>query len=95
MTMIPFDTHKAVKELIESGVDEKQAETLIGVINDIYANEAVTKADLKVMHSDLKQEIQDVRSDVKTVVRDLEWIKKLLLGIGVTVLIAALKYIFS
>lgn len=93
--MILFDTHKAVKELIESGVDEKQAETLIGVINDIYANEAVTKADLNVMHSDLKQEIQDVRNDVKTVVRDLEWIKKLLLGIGVTVLIAALKYIFS
>ena len=88
MTMILFDTHKAVKELIESGVDEKQAETLIGVINDIYANEAVTKADLKVMHSDLKQEIH-------AVARDMEWIKKLLLAVGVTVLIAALKYIFS
>ncbi|WP_305840139.1 hypothetical protein [Photobacterium leiognathi] len=88
MTMIPFDTHKAVKELIESGIDEKQAETLIGVINDIYANEAVTKADLNVMHSDLKQEIH-------AVARDMEWIKKLLLAVGVAVLIAALKYIFS
>ncbi len=86
--MIPFDTHKAVKELIESGIDEKQAETLIGVINDIYANEAVTKADLNVMHSDLKQEIH-------AVARDMEWIKKLLLAVGVAVLIAALKYIFS
>ena len=73
--MILFDTHKAVKELI-------------GVINDIYANEAVTKADLKVTHSDLKQEIH-------AVARDMEWIKKLLLAVAITVLIAALKYIFS
>lgn len=95
MTMIPLDTHKAIKDLIDSGLNEKQAETFIGVINDIYANEAVSKADLKLVHADLKQDISAVKNEIGSIKNDLNWIKTLLLGIGAAVLIASIKYIFS
>ncbi|AEH16343.1 MULTISPECIES: hypothetical protein [Shewanella] len=95
MTMIPLDTHKAIKDLIDSGLNEKQAETFIGVINDIYANEAVSKAELKLVHNDLKLDINAVKSEVSSIRSDLNWIKTLLLGIGAAVFVASLKYIFS
>jgi hypothetical protein len=41
---------------------------------------------------DVKAHMTDELSTIK---KDLDWIKKLMLGIGVTVLIASLKYIFS
>ena len=93
--MIPLDTHKAIKDLIDSGLDEKQAETFIGVINDIYANEAVSKADLKLVHSDIKQDISAVKNEIGSIKNDLNWIKGLLLGIGAAVFVASIKYIFS
>ena len=86
--MIPLDTHKAIKDLIDSGLNEKQAETFIGVINDIYANEVASKADLKLVHSDLNHQMSSIKSD-------LNWIKALLLGIGAAVFVASIKYIFS
>ncbi|WP_394230526.1 CCDC90 family protein [Shewanella colwelliana] len=95
MTMIPLDTHKAVKDLIDSGLNEKQAETFIGVMNDIYANEAVSKADLKLVHSDIKQDISAMKHEISSIKSDLNWIKTLLLGIGAAVFVASIKYIFS
>ena len=54
MTMIPLDTHKAIKDLIDSGLNEKQAETFIGVINDIYDQDfvhVITVSDLSEINN--------------------------------------------
>ncbi|GBK97855.1 hypothetical protein VH1709_contig00012-0007 [Vibrio harveyi] len=78
MTAIPLDTYKAIKRLQNAGMNEKQAEEMVNLFGEMYANEAATnlKADL---------------TEIKT---DLSWIKKFMFCVGVAVLIAALKYIF-
>lgn len=87
MAAIPFDTHKAIKSLQDAGVDTKQAEAMVGLFGEMYGNESTTKADLKVLHEDLKGELNVIKTD-------LDWIKKFMFAVGVAVLLAALKYIF-
>lgn len=87
MATVPFDTHKAIKSLKEAGVDEKQAESIVGLFGEAYGNSTATKSDLEVLHKDLKGDLSEIKTD-------LAWIKKFMFGVGMAVLIAALKYIF-
>lgn len=87
MTAIPLDTHKAIKRLQSAGMNEKQAEEMVNLFGEMYSNEAATKSDSEVLHKDLKADLSEIKTD-------LSWIKKFMFGVGVAVLIAALKYIF-
>ncbi len=87
MTAIPLDTHKAIKRLQNAGMNEKQAEEMVNLFGEMYGNETATKSDLEVLHKDLKADLSEIKTD-------LSWIKKFMFGVGVAVLIAALKYIF-
>lgn len=87
MMAVPLDTHKAIKRLVNVGVEEKQAEEMISLFGEIYSNEAATKGDLEVLHKDLKADLSEIKTD-------LAWIKKFMFGVGIAVLVAALKYIF-
>ncbi|MFS1564161.1 MAG: hypothetical protein ACL7AX_12190 [Candidatus Arsenophonus phytopathogenicus] len=80
MATITMNTHKAIKALQESGIDEKQAEKIVEVIAEFQNVGTVTKEDLSVATESIKS--------------DLDWIKKLILAVGIAVVIAALKYIF-
>jgi hypothetical protein len=87
MTAIPLDTHKAIKALLEAGVEVKQAEAMVNLFGEVYGNETATKTDLKILHEDLKTDLMGIKTD-------LDWIKKFMFAVGLAVVIAALKYIF-
>lgn len=87
MAAIPLDTHKAIKRLQNAGWNEKQAEEMVSLFGEIFANEAATKSDIELLHKDLKTDLAEIKTD-------LTWIKKFMFGVGVAVLVAALKYIF-
>lgn len=56
--------------------------------NNLQNVSVATKEDFKLLTDSLK-------SDLTTIKADLDWIKKLILAVGIVVVIAALKYIFS
>jgi len=50
MNALTFDTHAAIKNLIQSGVTEKQAEAITDTVKqaqDAHLEQLATKADLK------------------------------------------------
>lgn len=87
MATITMNTHKAIKALRASGIDEKQAEKIVEVIAEFQNVGIVTKEDLNVA-------TESIKSDMTSIKTDLDWIKKLILAVGIAVVIAALKYIF-
>ena len=95
MTSIPLDTHKAIKQLTSSGVDEKQAEAMVQLFSDTFSNNVATTSDIKVLHEELKSDLAQVNGNIEVVKNDFAWIKKLLFAIAIPVFIASVKYIFS
>lgn len=87
MTAITMNVHNAIKALKESGMDEKQAEKLVEVIADLQNVTIATKDDIRASTDSLKTDLAAIKTD-------LDWIKKLILAVGIAVVIAALKYIF-
>ncbi|MDR0219597.1 MAG: CCDC90 family protein [Enterobacteriaceae bacterium] len=84
MTALTMSTHKSLKE---SGMDETQAEKLIEIITELQNVSVATKEDIKQTEVKLK-------ADLSTIKTDIDWLKKLIMTIGVAVVIAAIKYIF-
>lgn len=87
MAEITLNVHNAIKALKESGMDEKQAEKIVEVIADLQNVSIATKEDLRASTDSLKTDLAAIKTD-------LDWIKKLILAVGIAVVIAALKYIF-
>ena len=56
MAALLFDTHKAVKELQESGFDEAQAEAVVATVGTAIVGNVATKQDI----SELRAEMQAV-----------------------------------
>lgn len=83
-----FNTHQFVKDLKAAGMDEKQAEVLAENQLAMLDTHIATKADVL----DLKRDIAEFKAESK---KDTEWMKRLLLGIGIAVGFAAVKYVFS
>lgn len=69
MTTLAFDTLKVSKDLRELGFDDKQAEGLSSLLNDVVVSDLATKEDLEreigLLRQDLSSEIKDVRSEIK------------------------------
>lgn len=59
ITMERIDTHQTIKNLMVSGIPEKQAEAITTAIND--TSNLATKEDIK----DLKRDMQDLKRDIK------------------------------
>ena len=76
-----------MKDLTAAGMEEKQAEVLADHQLAMLETHIATKADVL----DLKSDIAQFKTELK---KDMEWSKKALLGVGVTVSIAAVKYLF-
>lgn len=87
MSIITINLHNAVKSLKEAGISDAQAEKIVEVIADLQHSGSATK-------DDIKSATEVIKADIATIKTDLDWIKKLMLAIGVAVVIAALKYIF-
>ncbi|MDE1478359.1 CCDC90 family protein [Xenorhabdus bovienii] len=87
MTTITMNIHNAIKSLKESGMDEAQAEKIVEIIADLQNVSAATKEDLKQTESSLKADLTSIKND-------MDWLKKLIITVGIAVVIAAIKYIF-
>lgn len=53
MSVLAFDTHKAVKALQEAGAAEPLAEAVVGTIGDALGENVATKADLAELEARL------------------------------------------
>ena len=69
MATLPFDTHKAVKELQEAGFDEAQAEAVVATVGAAIIGNVATKQDVAEARSASKSDIQALgnalRSDMQ------------------------------
>ena len=66
MATLPFDTHKAVKELQEAGFDEGQAEAVVATVGAAFVGNVATKQDLTELRSDLRSEMQALGSELRS-----------------------------
>ena len=66
MATLPFDTHKAVKELQEAGFDEGQAEAVVATVGAAFVGNVATKQDLTELRSDLRSEMQALSSELRS-----------------------------
>ena len=86
MTTIPFDTHRLITRLKESGFSEKQAEGIAGAMQEMDLSQLTTKGDLRELQLRLETGMKEL---------ELRMIVKLGSIIAVaTALLAALK-VFS
>ena len=75
-----IDTHLIVKELIDAGTSEKEAEVLVkrfAVREEIsyLKNELATKADISKIESD----VSELKSDIKAINTNLKWLMAIIL----------------
>ena len=83
MNYKPFDTHKYIKNLQETGFNEQQAEVLVKSLLEskdydlsfLATREQIVKLDNKIdkIESTLKREINDLRKDTKS---DIDSLRK-------------------
>lgn len=75
MSMLAFDTHRAVKTLCEAGAAEPLAEAFVATVGDAIGGNVATKADIAEVQTDIAQvrtEIAQVRAELKAGISGLE-----------------------
>ena len=65
MTMLAFDTHKAVKALKEAGFDDPQAEAVVATVGEAIGGSIATKADIAELRTTTKADIAELRTTTK------------------------------
>ena len=66
MATLPFDTHKAVKDLQEAGFEEAQAEAVVATVGSAFVGNVATKQDLMELRNDLRSEIQAQGNELRS-----------------------------
>ena len=68
MTVLAFDTHKAVKALREAGADEPLAEAVVATVGDAIGGNVATKTDIGDLKTDMvtKTELAALKVDMVT-----------------------------
>ncbi|MCU5774786.1 CCDC90 family protein [Erwiniaceae bacterium BAC15a-03b] len=72
MVAIPLDTHRAIKELQDAGINEKQAEAMVKLVGGVYNSEIATKSDLNLLHENIKSDLKCMRTDMNGMRTELE-----------------------
>lgn len=75
MSMLAFDTHRAVKALCEAGAAEPLAEAVVATVGDAIGGNVATKADIAEVQTEIAQvrtEIAQVRAELKADISGLE-----------------------
>ena len=76
MATVTFDTLELVEKLVQSGIEQKQAETIVRVIAEAQET-LVTKIDLKELKADLdRSEFAPIKTDLAV----LKWMMGMLLA---------------
>lgn len=75
MSILAFDTHRAVKALCEAGAAEPLAEAVVATVGDAIGGNVATKADIAEVQTEIAQvrtEIAQVRAELKADISGLE-----------------------
>ena len=75
MSMLAFDTHRAVKAICEAGAAEPLAEAVVATVGEAIGGNVATKADIAEVQTDIAQvrtEIAQVRAELKADISGLE-----------------------
>lgn len=75
-----IDTHSIVKELIDAGASEKQAEVIVKrfVARDEVESlnsQLATKADIHKLESDISEFKSEIKSEIKLINGSISWLK--------------------
>ncbi|MCY3727479.1 MAG: hypothetical protein OXF97_00585 [Nitrospira sp.] len=64
MSMLAFDTHKAVKALKDAGFDDSKAEAVVATVGDAIGGDIATKADIAELQATTKADIAELRAEI-------------------------------
>ena len=91
-----MDTHTAVKKLIDSGMPEKQAESVVEIQARLLDRNLVTKTDfaeLKIDFANLKTDFAEIRTDFASLKSEtIRWVVGINFATAVLV-VSILKYL--
>ncbi len=94
-----IDTLKTMDQLVESGMNDKHAKTLVSIFSEFIQNQfghLVTKQDLDTRSNECKAEILEIKMEVKTIKSEIKIINseiktiKWILGIFAAIVIATM-----
>ena len=72
MSLLAFDTHRAVKALCEAGAAELLAEAVVETVGDAIGGNVATKADIAESKAALKTDIDRAETTIKADIGGLE-----------------------
>ena len=72
MAALPFDTHKAVKDLQGAGFDEAQAEAVVATVGTAIIGNVATKQDVIDARNASKSDIQTMGNEVRSEMQSME-----------------------
>jgi hypothetical protein len=87
-----IDTLKTMDQLVESGMNDKQAKTLVSIFSELIQSQfglLATKEDLAKTSNECKAEILEVKMEIKTINSEIKTIKWIL-GIFAAIVIGSI-----
>jgi uncharacterized coiled-coil DUF342 family protein len=90
--MLYIDTLKTLNDLTDSGMDERQAKTLVSIFNECLNTQLgrlATKEDSDRTFKECKAEINEVKIEIKKINAEIKTIKWIL-GIFAGIVVAAM-----
>ena len=88
-----MDTYTAVKTLIESGMEEKQAASVVEIQARLFDRNLVTKTDFALLKSETNTEFAEIRTEIASLKSDMiRWV----VGVNfatVVLVVSILKYL--
>jgi hypothetical protein len=87
-----IDTLKTMDQLVESGMNDKQAKTLVSIFSELIQSQfglLATKEDLAKTSNECKAEILEVKMEIKTINSEIKTIKWIL-GIFAAIVIGSM-----
>ena len=72
MTVLAFDTHKAVKELRAAGAAESLAEAVVATVGAAMGENVATKADIADVRTELAEVKAELKADIAAVQTELK-----------------------
>ena len=90
---ILFDTHRAIQNLKEAGVEESQAEAMVAMVGGLIGDNVATKADVQRVEQRIESESRQHRTELNALEQRITLRLTVIGFAGLGLLFAALKFI--
>ena len=68
-----FDTHRAIQNLKEAGIEESQAEAMVAMVGSAFSEGLATKADVQAVSQDVQMVVQRLDASEKNLGQRIEF----------------------